>query len=57
MKYWDVENQLVQKSLELDDWYKTLSKWIKKNVPKEKECNSYVSPTIKDLVSQGFKLM
>ncbi|NLP51956.1 hypothetical protein [Bacillus sp. RO1] len=57
MKYWDDENQLVQKSLELDDWYKTLLKWIKKNVPKEKESNSYVSPLIKDLVSQGFKLM
>ncbi|KKK36118.1 hypothetical protein WQ57_21145 [Mesobacillus campisalis] len=57
MKYWNGENQLVQKPVELDQWYKALSKWIKEHVPKDKESNSYVSPAIKDLLARGFKLM
>jgi hypothetical protein len=63
MKYWNENAVLVEKNRDLEKWYGTLNRWIKKNVVKVEEIINgfkyvdYVSPTLLKLKDEGFKFM
>jgi hypothetical protein len=63
MKFWNEQEELEEKTKELDKWYGTLNRWIKKNVDRVDEIINghkyitYVSPSLKELMSKGYKFM
>ena len=59
MKYYDDDGNLLRKSDLLDDWYKELSKWIKRNLTRIKKDKNieYVSKSLIDAVENGYKLL
>ena len=60
--YTYIDGEKIYKGEELDNWYKDLCKWIRKNIPRrEIEQNGdvykeYISDSIYELVQQGYKL-
>ena len=62
MKYWDVQGRQVEKSKALNDWYMSLCKWVKKQLPRtEFSVNAetyteYISGDMKKLVEKGYKI-
>lgn len=61
-KYYNNDGDLVQKDIRLEEWYKELCKWIKKNAPKteldkEKKCKEYISKSVLQLLEQGYKIV
>lgn len=62
-KYWDENEQLVQKNENLDKWYKELVRWIKKRLkcvetyPHGRVVKEYVSESLVEYVEDGFNLM
>lgn len=63
MKYFDSNGNLVIKKEAVNEWYKELSKWIKKNLvsvqisSKNKISKEYVSKSLVDLVEENYKLL
>jgi hydroxymethylpyrimidine pyrophosphatase-like HAD family hydrolase len=63
MKFWNEQEELEEKTKELEKWYGTLNRWIKKNVDRVDEIINghkyitYVSPSLKELMSKGYKFM
>lgn len=63
MKFYNESENLIIKTKVLDDWYKNLSKWIKKNLPKteivskDKTYSEYACESIKNLVENGYRVM
>lgn len=65
MKYWEERNgedELVEKPKALDDWYKVLSKWIRKHLPMTtverpdgEIIKEYMSPAIKKKIEEGYR--
>ncbi len=62
-KYWDENEQLIQKDEGLDKWYKELVKWIKKRLkcvetfPYDRVVKQYVSESLVKYVEDGFHLL
>ena len=48
MKYWNNDGDLVEKSKDIDQWYGTLSRWIRTNL-KEKVASTYATPSMLEL--------
>lgn len=63
IKVYDEEGKTVLKSKELDDWYKKLSKWVKKNLPKTTIVTQsgvyteYSCESINELIKSGYKVI
>lgn len=63
MKIYDENGTLVEKDSTVEEWYKLLSKWIKKNIPKSefsvdgKIYKEYISESIMYCVNQGYKIV
>ena len=62
-KFHDENGTLVEKDSTVEEWYKLLSKWIKKNIPKSefsvdgKIYKEYISESIMYCVNQGYKIV
>lgn len=62
-KFYDDDGELISKDSALDEWYKKLCKWIRKNVPRTELSDTwgvrkeYISKSLIDLFEQGYKLM
>lgn len=58
MKYWNENEELVEKPKELDKLYQKLARWIRKNIPKVEvdygDCklNEHVTPVIKRMIEE-----
>lgn len=63
MRYYNEDEMLVMKSELLDEWYKELSKWIKKNLKcikvtmGNKTYKEYVSESLISKVESGYELL
>lgn len=63
MKFYNDRKELVMKSKEIDDWYKKLNQWIKKNLPKteiitkNRTYSEHSCKYINDMVENGYKVM
>jgi hypothetical protein len=63
MNYWNDQNKQVIKPKAFDEWFKQLSNWIKKNLPKTKfsindnTYTEYMSAKMKEFVERGFKVI
>lgn len=62
-KFYNEDGDLVSKDSDLDEWYKNLSKWIKKNAPKTeisnngREYKEYITKSVVQLLEQGYKIV
>lgn len=61
-KYYNDDGELVQKDIRLEEWYKELCKWIKKNAPKTdlnigEKRKEYISKSVLQLLEQGYKIV
>ncbi|MDO5151300.1 MAG: hypothetical protein Q4D76_18215 [Oscillospiraceae bacterium] len=62
-KYYNDNGELVIKNGMLEEWYKDLCKWIKKNAPRievsnnGKNHNVYITKQVLQLLEQGYKLV
>lgn len=62
-KFYDENGTLVEKDGTVEEWYKLLSKWIKKNIPKSefsidgKIYKEYISESIMCCFNQGYKIV
>ena len=63
MRYFDEEDKPLTKDESINNWYKELSKWIKKHLPRREivEKNGtfkeYISQSLIELVENGYKLL
>jgi hypothetical protein len=62
MKFWNDEQELVEKPQELAKWYNALTRWVKKHVPRQEVLiggypyKEYISSSLMELVRDGYKL-
>lgn len=62
-KFYNEDGELVSKDIDLDEWYKNLCKWIKKNVPRTeisnngREYKEYITKSVVQLLEQGYKIV
>ncbi|MCC5463778.1 hypothetical protein [Pelosinus baikalensis] len=62
-KFYNDNGEEILKDSGLDEWYKYLCKWIRKNVPKleisnnGREYKEYISKSVTQLLEQGYKIV
>ena len=62
-KFYNEDGELVSKDNNLDDWYKNLCKWIKKNAPKTEisingtQYKEYITKSVVQLLENGYKIV
>lgn len=63
MNFYNDKNELVSKKNDLEEWFKNLSKWIKKHLPKteiigkNKVYSEYSCMSINNKIENGYKIM